>query len=683
MSDFYQESLFQENTRYLHIIKDSIPVEISVEELFDSNIYDELLAVTYVSSASFFFKTIKGFKKVLLILGTEDSQYLENFEVNIESLKKTFSPEEKVEFWNSLDEYTKERIQKEYFSIRYATEKTIIHSKLYLLSGSENNRVIIGSANFTKSAFSNIRQYEDIIIFDNSPLYDIYIQRFNDILKNTQEFIPDIIKKRPKDLPVLLSDIDGLTAILEDAAQQNTQIIISQKDMDSLQALPEKLQQEKNVKNSYIKTIELIFRKKKNKDEYTVASSPQIKRNIIPIKAIISRSNITSMELDNRVPIHFNEGDNTLLLQENDSPDLLPFSKRLEKKDLQDRLSTITSFINAYELFTVSTNIENQSRVMEAILYSFMAPYVWKVRDNYVLKTGRDSARSIFSPFLIVAGMARTGKSTLLEFISSLLGNYGNYMSYPTISKKGIILDYFRSNNLCPVLVDEIEPLFFSSTRAELGEKLIKHVSNDIEGQHPVLIGTTNATGFNVVQQAQRRIYYLGINNAFDEKRKADSEEYVHRLMNRTDSLLFQDFTWRLASMIRQGEKFYDLDDLLYAARKIFKQYYYECGEKLPLWFPMSPFDDYKHRGEMVWKELYDTHRQHFIVKSDNKIVVAIDKIKQQNKEQKSLINYLPSECIKEDTNILILNKREFLDYINRPSGNLWLRFKNKFVKSQ
>ncbi|MDO9535549.1 MAG: NgoFVII family restriction endonuclease, partial [Bacillota bacterium] len=197
----------------------------------------------------------------------------------------------------------------------------------------------------------------------------------------------------------------------------------------------------------------------------------------------------------------------------------------------------------------------------------------------------------------------------------------------------------------------------------------------------PVLIGTTNATGFNVVQQAQRRIYYLGINNAFDEKRKTDSEEYLHGLMNRVDSTLFQDFSFRLARMIREGEEFYSLDDMLNVARTIFRQYYEECSEKLPLWFPQFPFDDYKQRGQMVWKELYDTHSQHFMVKSDNIIVVAIDKIKQRPSEQKALINYLPSECIKEDTNILILNKREFFDYINRPSRNMWYRIKSIFEK--
>jgi hypothetical protein len=679
MSELFQESLFKDETRHLHIVKDNEPVELSIDELFDSSVYDELHAITYVSSASFFFKTVKGFKKIVLIIGTEDSQHLENFEINIDFFQKTFSPEGQVEFWKSLDDHTKERVRGEHISIRYAKEKTIIHTKLYILHGPKGNRVIVGSANFTKSAFSNTRQFEDILVFDNSPLFEIFMNRFKEIFKYTQDFIPDIIKKRPKDLPMILGDVDGLAAILEEAVQKNTQIVISKEDMLSLQALPEKLQQENNAKNAYVKTVELIFHKRKNKDEYTVAPKSHIERNIIPIKAIISRSTVKSLEMDNRVPIHFNEKDKTLLLQERESIDLLPFSKRLDKADIKIKLSTITKFINAYDMFTVSKNLENQSRVMEAILYSFMTPYIWKVRDDYVRNTGRDSARSIFCPFLIVAGMARTGKSTLLEFISGLIGNYGNYMSYPKIAKQGIILDYFKSNNLCPILVDEIEPLFFSSSKDYLGEKLIKQVSNDIEGQHPALIGTTNATGFNVVQQAQRRIYYLGINNAFDEKRKTDSEEYLHALMNQVDSMLFQDFSWRLARMIRDGEEYYDLSDMLYAAREIFRQYYIECEEKLPLWFPTSPFDDYKQRGEMVWKELYETHSQHFIVKSDNKIVVAIDKIKQNPKEQKALINYLPSECIKEDTNILILNKREFLDYIKRPSRNLWNSLKLVF----
>lgn len=53
MSELFQESLFKDETRHLHIVKDNEPVELSIDELFDSSVYDELHAITYVSSASF------------------------------------------------------------------------------------------------------------------------------------------------------------------------------------------------------------------------------------------------------------------------------------------------------------------------------------------------------------------------------------------------------------------------------------------------------------------------------------------------------------------------------------------------------------------------------------------------------------------------------------------------------
>ena len=72
-------------------------------------------------------------------------------------------------------------------------------SKFYLLYSSETgeNRVIFGSANLTNTAFNNaIRQYEDIMVFDNSSYYELYKKRFDSIYAATEDYVPqDVITK--------------------------------------------------------------------------------------------------------------------------------------------------------------------------------------------------------------------------------------------------------------------------------------------------------------------------------------------------------------------------------------------------------------------------------------------------------------------------------------------------------
>jgi hypothetical protein len=163
--NFFEIDALKEINNYLCIVKNDVIVNMTYEEIFDSKTFDELYAITYVSSPTFFSKVIKNFSVVRIVLGIDDSYVLTNFTLGLEKL---FNTKERIDFWNNLQDDIKEKIQNDSISLRFCS-KSPIHSKIYLMRNkrTEAYRVVVGSANLTEAAFSNQKQFEDIIIFDN------------------------------------------------------------------------------------------------------------------------------------------------------------------------------------------------------------------------------------------------------------------------------------------------------------------------------------------------------------------------------------------------------------------------------------------------------------------------------------------------------------------------------------
>ena len=62
-SDCKQLSFITDIYEFLNIIKDCQKIKLTVDQIFDSTIFDELYAVTFVSSPSFFSRLQKALNK--------------------------------------------------------------------------------------------------------------------------------------------------------------------------------------------------------------------------------------------------------------------------------------------------------------------------------------------------------------------------------------------------------------------------------------------------------------------------------------------------------------------------------------------------------------------------------------------------------------------------------------------
>lgn len=155
------------------VVMDGECKDVAWNELFDAEKYDQLMCVTYVSSASFLSRAIDKFKNVKVIIGIEKADVRKAIAESINARVM----QEGTKFFEELPDTGKDKLIERSLEVRYSKTEYIIHSKLYLLSNSESgeNRLIFGSANLTNTAFNNaVHQYEDIMVFDNNLMFDIY-----------------------------------------------------------------------------------------------------------------------------------------------------------------------------------------------------------------------------------------------------------------------------------------------------------------------------------------------------------------------------------------------------------------------------------------------------------------------------------------------------------------------------
>ncbi len=194
--------------KYLNIIFNDQIYNGNIEELFDTKEFNSLSVCTFVSSVKYFFNKVNQFEKIELLLGIEDGENAQKF---------LYDPNYTSKFFSNLDKKTLTKILDNNVSIRFTSNGTTIHSKIYILKNLEtkNTRIMFGSANFSTKAFSGDRQFEELVVYDstyNSKIVDIFIQRYEEIKKFTNDFVPDIIRKKvqKEDKLIILNAEDSL-----------------------------------------------------------------------------------------------------------------------------------------------------------------------------------------------------------------------------------------------------------------------------------------------------------------------------------------------------------------------------------------------------------------------------------------------------------------------------------------
>ncbi len=657
--------------------------DISWRELFDTKLFDTLKCVTYVSSGTFFEKAVSEFTNVTIVIGIEKGDVKRAFDESIRARMQG----EGEKLFSDLSDSGKNRIIDKSLSVKYSLSNTIIHSKIYLLSNSVTgkNRVIIGSANLTESAFSNnVQQYEDVLVFDDSEYYSIYSSRFDAIITKTADFIPeDTIEKYKTGQLISVGDFtaeEKTEKLLRALERENIVPLINEGVLQQVQETHDLEEKEMTEVRASYEVISAVSKKSRKTGGYILKTTSEIETVKPKIIDLLYKG--TKQEFDlARFALNFNEADKKqyhIFSTENGEQSERKaevYDRQASDEEVRKSIENLNQFISAYKRFVSSPDLDNEnlSHVFETILYAFTAAYI------FILRRETTPSRKTDIPImLIVGGRASSGKSSLLAYIDALLSGRklvreDHYYQYEKmVSGKNVLENLFLSENTYPLLVDEVASSFFNSKASNKGEALIKYLANTLDGKHPAMICTTNTDTFNIPAQVARRIYYLQVDACFDEEYKGQASAYYEDVLNAADNLLFRDFCFRMGEKIAHRENLFGGEDFdyLYCTREIFKDYYRIAGIEVPSYMPTGLYRDYANRGREMWKVLFQQDQESFTYRENEKdgkpeLVVNLKEITTGVRDTNVYMNYLKHDLLVEAAGIYTIIRAEgFFEWI-------------------
>lgn len=665
------------------VIKDGVCVDLTWKELFDESLYDSLKCVTYVSSGSFFEKSVGKFKNIEIVIGIEKGDVKRAFDESVRARMQS----EGDKLFDSLSDEAKQRIIERNIIVRYSLTDTIIHSKFYILSNrfTGANRVIVGSANLTESAFSNgVNQFEDILVFDNSEYFNIYEKRFESILEKTSDYISEEHIENYKEGKLV--SVGDFTAeektenLLKRLEKENIIPLINDGVLQKTQELQAQEEKElSEVRTSY-EVISAVTKKSRKSDGYIIKTPKELETVKPKIIDILFKGTKQEFELA-RFALNYNEADKKqyrVYVSEDGKQserNAEIYDRKAGEEEIIKSIDNLNRFISAYKDFVSSSDSDNEnlSHVMETILYAFTAAYIFKLRQETT-----SSRKTDIPIMMIIGGRASSGKSSLLAYIDAILSGRhlsreDHYYQYEKLTTgKKSLENLFMSENTYPLLVDEVAPGFFNSKSSGKGEALIKYLANTLDGKHPAMICTTNTDTFNIPAQVARRIYYVQVDACFDENCKGQATAYYEDVMQEADNLLFRDFCYRMGEKISHHDDLFGEGDFdfLFCARQIFKEYYSIANQEVPEYMPMKLYQDYANRGKEMWKVLFQQDQTSFDYKEDGKtgkpeLVVNLKDITTGTKDVNVYMNYLRQDLLVEAAGIYtILRADAFFEWI-------------------
>lgn len=628
-------------------------VHMDIKEIFNPERYDEMIGVTYSISPAFLNTYFSAFRRIELVVGIPEEHVQNRANQMAQRLKQMIQQDlrnESVAFYENLSSEVKKQIANKEIEMKVPIGYAI-HSKFYLLRNLQTgeNRIILGSANLSEQAFLNTTaQFENIVIYDNHPLYSLYQDYFHNELHHVlidyfpKELLAINAKRvegqiKPEDEVIILGNEDvekiRLKAITERIENLDRKIQsgivphamieqIKNIESDRWQVKADEKEETKREETAYTIVKESInLRTSVPQIKKTQTLSSTVKKNIEPLRVKVIEQSLTREVLYNRPDVrNATMGKSGLIRKSNIQSDMYgQIGILADKEDIKNALLKIHRFMETFEEFTFKYDDDYGQRIMEAILYTFTSPFLYEIK-----KLSRTSEeRNDIPQFLFIGGNAGSGKSSLLKMIAKMLGifdkPYWNFTdlgsgSRAKMERANTLRTWVSEENVCPILVDELDVEFFSNHN--YGKRLILDTTNNkihSVPPFPTVIGTTNADGYSLPAEARRRSYYLKIDKVFDPKYRESSPLAYQSIYEDMDDTLFLDFVLRMALRLEQWQS-YNWNyfgeqggkvDFLHQSREIFKEYYKLADLPLPRYFPIDRYNDDSESNQEKWRKLY------------------------------------------------------------------------------
>lgn len=524
-----QVSLFEENeltksANNLSIVKARF---ISFEqymsrELFEG--YNKIKAITYSSGISFMANILSNFDESDVIFGLEnivDNNIAAVLSVQNECIKQ-LTKNKSAEKLACLVEERKLNL--------YVSRETKSHMKIYILSSENKTRVIVGSSNFSYSAFSGI-QGENIILFDDdeeafkyyNDLFDDFVDKCSNNISHSlfQNMINDneYLENNINELPILKDLEKGKIVYLEATDNyEEAEIVQNVKGFeDQLKPLIPKI---KPDNNKFILSDGVEFKtfKKRYKEESE--------------KRVLKRRKLSKL--------HINYETSTLSFNEKE------LNLNPKKEEILNDIECINQFMDGLNAFSgeVEETKKEFYKYLNWFFSSIFNPYLRYIAD----KTNYEVL--LFPVYGIMYGESNGGKSRFTELLTKLMcGKEVSPASTDDFSYNKIV-DMKRGIEGLPINIDDLAKTQYSSN----GEKVIKDdtwgLTKDYINYPAVSISTNKIPSLS--HDITKRVVTSHINSEISKTEGARLGKKVKELIKHASCSLFCEYTRRMLPRVSE-----------------------------------------------------------------------------------------------------------------------------------
>ncbi len=537
------------------------------DKLFDG--FTQMKAISFVVQPVFLLEYFsqRGYEKIELLVGKGlTDQYKEKMSDTkirvIEELHEKTSSEDLV-LWGTKDE---------------------VHTKLYILENDDYARVIVGSPNLSYKA-SGKGQIEFVVYWDLYYHNPNHVKTLEMFVKEYESHFSDKCTRFMKDLEELFLDLDDMEP------KEVIRIWRSNSQPDDLRGyrviydeLSAQAMQETNNPEDDVITITVPKISSSRKTFLTNTIGAKFDGTDM----VVSRSKFLRAESHNGIPqMKLNETIGELRIGINGKMKIL--NNNCTKEQIFEGLRDIEEYISMVDEATCDAPEYVKMSMMEAIIYSFAAPFANHWLRNKRQLTNYSNRRG--PRHLLLIGDGFNGKTTFMRYINWLIT--GSHLE-PVDAKKFTskewtsLFEHMQSSgSMMPVMVDDIkkravqgstptlEPFIKSYFEGEWNDRLI----------YPMILGSSNYTVDG--DWAKSRVRRLNFDVQFSGNES--DEILINRLISK-ENTVFSAFSSAYISRLAIGVEY--SKDELFNARKIMAEIYAEAGRPIPSYFPHSPPED-------------------------------------------------------------------------------------------
>lgn len=473
--------------------------------------YNELRAITYSYSLSFIEEIMQYFNRGEVIIGFDKL-------VN-KHAADLFALQEFSTNYVCSHSYLQKRIQNDEFRF-YVLNDLISHQKIYLLKSDTGKvRTIIGSANFSKSAWTG-EQFECIMVCDDPECYEEYAKQY----KTLQSFSSYEISKKAVPIKENGENASELP-FFQKLEKENAVVIhaVSDEFEQEYAFHTEKLSEQWNER---LKAVKL----KPAKDGKTIFEL----KHMTTILDAIKKDNVQKKKhifINPQFILNFD--DCTAAYNQ------LSFCLTPDSSAVLSDLEKLLEYMSSFDLFTKDT-FRMKRHYWKVLNYMFLSPFIAKLRYEGDCYGYEDR---FFPMYLLICGDSDAGKTKFVQFIWKLMFNDSLHALSPdTFSSKPMTSLKVNSKG-CPILIDELTPTYWKYARdiVKMDTTLIReHLMN-----HPTFILLSNDIN-NVAPELSKRIIVIHLDNRLDRKASAYNGKKVNTIRQTVSNALYCEYLRRM-----------------------------------------------------------------------------------------------------------------------------------------